>query len=201
LNGVIFNSMIKYILAIILFLLNSPACAQFTTLIQWQEAKTANSGDTISYDSNRKLNWSDFQGRPDANSPAAAITESGFGYRMSLQTVNNRTNMIITVFCYFNKKKSWVKAGMKTNYALLHEQHHFDITYINTCLFIQKLKAAHFTVQNYASLVNKIHDECFAELDKMQDEYDGQTKNGRISREQSAWNKKIDQLLESITTN
>ena len=109
--------------------------------------------------------------------------------------------MDITVFCYFNKANSWVKKGENTNYALLHEQHHFDITYINTCLFIQKLREARFTSANYASLINQIHDECFAALEKMQNDYDGQTKNGRITKEQSAWNKKIDKLLASIITN
>ncbi len=198
-NGVIFNSMIKYFLVIILFLLNNSAYAQFTMTIQWQKAKPGN--DTISYDLNRKLDWVDFKGRPDENSPAAAITQSGFGYRMSMQNVKGRTNVVITVFCYFNKKGSWVKDGQDTKYALLHEQHHFDITYINTCLFIQKLREAKFNSANYASLVNQIHDECFAALNKMQNDYDGQTKNGRIGKEQSIWNKKIDQLLESVTTN
>ena len=137
----------KYFLIFLLFLFSSPAYAQFTTTIQWLKIKTGNAGDTIYYDMNRKLDWTDFKGRPDANSAAAAITESGFGYRMSMQSVNGKANMIITVFCYFNKKKSWVKAGMNTGYGLIHEQHHFDITYINACLFIRKLRAASFTAE------------------------------------------------------
>ena len=49
--------------------------------------------------------------------------------------------------------------------------------------------------------LDKIHDECFAALDKMQNEYDGETSNGRISRMQTIWNKKIDKQLAEITTN
>ena len=132
--------MIKYSLTLIFFLFSSMAYAQFvTTTIQWQKVKPGNASDTIAYDLKRKLTWDDFKGRPDENSFAAAITQSGFGYRMSVQNVNGRIKMDITVFCYFNKANSWVKKGENTNYALLHEQHHFDITYINTCLFIQKL--------------------------------------------------------------
>jgi hypothetical protein len=191
--------MIKYFFSILLFLPGSSVYAQFTVSIQWQKPKSG--GDTIYYNPDRKLDWEDFKGVPVDNSIAAAITESGFGYRMSMNSINGKTNVSITVMCYFNKRRSWVKQGMNTDYALTHEQHHFDITYINTCLFIQKLRAAKFTADNFAALVDKIHDECYNALDKMQDEYDGQTMNGRLRREQFAWNKKIDQQLESLITN
>ncbi len=191
----------KYFLIFLFFLLGSSSYAQFTSDIQWLKSRSGNTTDTIYYDQNKRLEWNDFKGKPDAGSTAAAITESGFGYRMSVESVNGRANMAITVFCYFTKKKSWVKAGMNTDYALIHEQHHFDITYLYACLFIQKLRTAHFTINNYASLVEKIHDECFAELDKMQDAYDGETKNGRVSKQQSIWNKKIDHQLGSLITN
>lgn len=191
----------KYILFIFFVLAGNAAVAQLTVNIQWQTVKPGYTGDSIYYDTDRKLSWADFKGRPDATSSAAAITESGFGYRMSMQSFNNRTSINIVVFCYFNKNKSWVKKGMKKAYALLHEQHHFDITFINTCLFIQKLNAAKLTRSNYTSLVERIHDECFAALDKMQDQYDGETSNGRIEAVQMMWNKKIDAQLATLTTN
>jgi hypothetical protein len=175
--------------------------AQLTVNIQWQSVQPGYTGDSIYYDADRRLTWIDFKGRPDAASAAGAITESGFGYKMNMQSYNNRTSINITVFCYFNKNKSWVKKGMKTAYALLHEQHHYDITYINTCLFIQKLKEAKLTRSNFNSMLEKIHDECFAALDKMQDDYDGQTSNGRIEVMQLVWNKKIDAQLAAFTTN
>lgn len=191
----------KYILLIFFVLAVNTATAQLTVNIQWQSVNPGYTGDSIYYDADRKLTWIDFKGRPDAASPAGAITESGFGYRMSMQSYNNKTSIYITVFCYFNKNKSWVKKGMKTAYALLHEQHHYDITYINTCLFVQKLNAAKLTKSNFNSLVESIHDECFAALNKMQDEYDGETSKGRIESMQAFWNKKIDAQLATFTTN
>lgn len=169
--------------------------AQFTVSINWYQDAKEGRGDTIQYDWNRKLTWRDFKGKPDHNSMAAAITESGFGYRMAMQSATGRTNVVITVFCYFNKKKSWVKENMDTDYALTHEQHHFDITYINTCRFVQKLKEAKLTAANFQLLVDSIHDECYYALNAMQDEYDGQTSNGRLRRVQAEWNKKIDKML------
>lgn len=191
----------KYFLVILLTFLFGLSYAQVTTTIQWQTVNRNQQGDTIYYDPGRKLAWNDFRGKPDNNSPAAAITESGFGYRMSMQYLNGRTNIIITVFCYFNKKKSWVKRDMDTDYALLHEQHHFDITYINACMFVKKLNAAKFTSGNYLALVDSIHDECYRAMDAMQDDYDGQTSNGRLKKVQSDWNRKIDKMLADVTTN
>lgn len=195
--------MIKNILVCFLVFSTVAAKAQVTINIQWQNIKpgNGNTGDTIYYDRNRKLSWPDFKGTPDAGSPAAAITESGFGYLLSMQSLNNRTSINITVYCYFNKNKSWVKKGMKNDYALEHEQHHYDITYINTCLFIQKLKEAKLTRANYNSLSGKIYDECVIALNKMQDEYDGETSNGRKKEVQEYWNKKIDQQLAALITN
>ncbi|MGB4845464.1 MAG: hypothetical protein WBP16_13435 [Ferruginibacter sp.] len=190
--------MIRYFLFIFFLSVSSICVAQFTVTVKWQSKKPGNSSDTIYYNPEQKLTWADFKGRPDAASPAAAITESGFGYRMSMNSINNKTDVVITVFCYFNKKKSWVKKNMDTDYALVHEQHHYDITYINTCLFVQKLKEAQLNKGNFNYVVEKIHDECFDALSKMQNDYDGQTSNGRIPRMQIIWNKKIDTQLATL---
>jgi hypothetical protein len=193
--------MIKYFLSLILFLVScSLANAQLTTTIQWQKSNTNNAGDTIFYDPYKKLTWDDFKDSPDRKSIAAAITESGFGYRLEMETRNSKTDIVITVLCFFNKMKSWVKPNTKSDYALLHEQHHFNITYIEACLFFQKLKASQFTVENCSSLLERINDECYRDLNKMQKEYDGQTKNGQLKNIQAAWNKKIDIQLAGIST-
>jgi hypothetical protein len=193
--------MIKNIPVVALVFFAFSVKAQTTVNIQWQDIKTGYTDNLIHYDSNRKLNWHDFKGSPVAASPAAAVTESGFGYQLAMQSSNNKTKINITVYCYFDKDKSWVKKGMNNDYALLHEQHHFDITYINTCLFIQKLKAAKIGRSNYASLVEKIHNECFRAMNKMQDEYDSETHNGRRPVVQDAWNRLIDLKLAALITN
>lgn len=188
-------------LLFLLILAGSAVSGQTNVTILWQKMPVRENPDSIYFSFDRKLVWADFKGSPDFRSPAAAITESGFGYKMAMNSIGNRTNIVITVFCYFNKKKSWVKKGMNTNYALLHEQHHFDITYINTVLFVKKLKEAGITLGNYNRLVDQIYDECFDTLHTMQNDYDGQTSNGRIKPMQEAWNKKVDQMLESISIN
>lgn len=191
----------KLLFSLFLLLWNCTAHGQVTTTIQWQQNKTAEAGDTIYYSASRKLKWNDFRAQPDNKSIAAAITTSGFGYALAMHSRNGITGISISVYCFFNKSKSWVKSGLGSDYALLHEQHHFDITYIGACLFIKKLRAANFTLSNYAALIGKIDNESNSEMERMQDEYDGNTRNGQLKNVQAGWNKKIEIQLAAIATN
>jgi hypothetical protein len=193
--------MMKYIIALLFIFTAVDLAAQTTVTVQWLPRKAPANSDTIYYTSNRKLTWPDFKGIPEEKSVALAITSSGFGFLAGVQKVNGKTTINITVYCYFGKNSSWVKTGRESDYALNHEQHHFDITYLVTCMFMQKLKAAAFTWGNYNSLLNKLYAETSRQLEKMQNEYDGQTKNGQLKDVQAEWNKKIESQLSSITTN
>jgi FtsZ-binding cell division protein ZapB len=185
--------MAKYFFILLLFFINAPCFSQVTVKINWQRHTPSVKSDTIYYSAGRKLTWADFKGKPDPQSDATAITSSGFGYAASMESGNGKTNIDITVYCYFSKSKSWVRT--ESNYALNHEQHHFDVTYIVTNLFIEKLKAAKFTRKNYDGLIEKIYNESCRQLEQMQNEYDGQTRNGRLKNVQSEWNEKIETQL------
>jgi hypothetical protein len=170
--------------------------AQVTVKISWQQHTPAPKSDTIYYSAGKKLNWLDFKGKPDPKSDASAITSSGFGYMAGMQSRNGKTDITITVYCYFSKPNSWVRN--ESAYALNHEQHHFDVTYIATNLFIEKLKAAKFTRNNYDAVIDKIYTESCRQLEKMQNDYDGQTRNGRLKNIQAQWNEKIEQQLSLL---
>jgi hypothetical protein len=188
----------KYIITFLFFFLSLGASSQLTMTVEWFPLESAPAGDTIYYHQGQPLQWKDFQGQPDPKNIAAAITASGFGYSLAMQQTGKHTNISITVYCFFSKSASWVKKGMKNDYALLHEQHHFDITYYNTCLFIQKLKQAGLTKDNCDKLAEQLNNECYAEMEKMQNAYDGQTRNGQLKEVQAQWNKKIDDMLASL---
>jgi len=188
----------KQLLFFVYLIVSLPGFAQTTVTVNWlQHAPPANN-DTIYYNSSKKLVWSNFKGKTDPHSDATAITSSGFGYLGAMRYQNGKTAISITVYCYFNKQSSWVRAGGQSDYALNHEQHHFDVTYIITNLFIQKLKQAKFTRNNYDVVIDKIYLESCAELEKMQNDYDGQTRNGRLKNMQSEWNEKIETKLELL---
>lgn len=155
--------------------------------------------DVIYYKANKKLQWDHFLGAIPANPGiVAALTVSGFGYGASLKTINGKGELNITVYCYFSKNRSWVKPGKNTAYILNHEQHHFDVSYIAAELFIDKLQSAKFTNGNYNELLARIYKECCDSMNKMQNEYDGQTNNGQVKAEQSRWDALIDSRISAI---
>ncbi len=80
--------------------------------------------ELIDWSVTNRLTWSDYKGRPDPNSDAAATTTSYLGIEYDFK--NNAVTYKIV--CRFSRNKSW---GMyKTDHILGHEQGHFDITEI-----------------------------------------------------------------------
>ncbi len=190
----------KFSLALIVSLFYFlPVTAQVNLSVKWQQYTPPANSDTIYYTNTKKLIWPDFKGSVDKKSDATAITSSGFGYNAGVKYKNGIADIDITVYCYFSKPGSWVIKGKETDYALNHEQHHFDVSYIVTNNFINKLKAAKFTFKNYNTLLDKIYLETRQELEKMQNEYDGQTRNGRVPAAQAEWNSKIEKQLVLIS--
>jgi len=188
----------KYLFISILIVTALPCFSQVSVTVKWNQYNSLLKNDTIYYNPGKKITWQDFKGKPDVQSGATAITSSGFGYLAGIQSHEGKTDIGITVYCYFSKPGSWVRTA--SDYALNHEQHHFDISFIVTSLFIQKLKAAKFTRNNYDALLEKIYRESCRELEKMQNDYDGQTRNGRLPIVQAEWNEKIEKQLLLLST-
>ncbi len=189
----------KYIITLLLSFIILNAIAQVNVTVKWQQNTPAANSDTIYYTSLKKLTWPDFKGSVDKTSDATAITSSGFGYNAGVKYKDGKADINITVYCYFSKPGSWVIKGKETEYALNHEQHHFDVSYIVTNNFINKLKAAKFTWSNYNYLLDKIYLESRQELEKMQNDYDSQTRNGRVPAAQIEWNSKIEKQLDLVS--
>jgi hypothetical protein len=174
--------------------------AQMVTNAGWTTQTSMPASEVIYYTPGKKLVWENFKGKaPGDNSNTAAITMSGFGYDASITSSGGKSELNIKVYCFFNKNRSWVRQGKMNAYILNHEQHHFDISYIAACIFIERVKNSVLTVKDYNTLLPRIYDECLASMDSMQEEYDGQTRNGRETAIQEKWNGLIDGKLSAIT--
>lgn len=189
----------RYLLVLILLSFSFLAQAQFSTSVYWTEQTNMPASDVIYYSPARPLAWKDFRGNPDATSKASAVTASGFGYKADFKNVGSKTTINISVYCYFNKNNSWVKSGRTTDYILNHEQQHFDISFIAANIFAEKLKATTLTRSNYNVVLPNLYKECCAIMNKLQDEYDGQTKNGQVKEEQERWNAYLKGKIKGIT--
>lgn len=153
----------------------------------------------IYYQPYNNLQWPDFKGTPNTGGNVAAITMSGFGYKASIKNNGSQGQLNIGVYCYFSKDKSWVKPDKKTAYILNHEQHHFDIAFIAASVFADKIKNTVITTDNYNALLPRIYKECCILMNKLQDDYDGQTKNGQVKDVQEKWNDYLNKRLVIVT--
>lgn len=149
----------------------------------------------IFYTPGELLSIDDFKGDAVSSSEAVAITSSGFAFKAGYRNAGGKATLLITVYCTFDKNRSWMKDVGKNPYVLQHEQHHFDITYLATLEFIKQLKATKFTSENYSKLLESTYNEATKKLELMQNTYDNETSNGRLKDQQALWNNKVGQML------
>jgi len=169
--------------------------AQFVTNVYWTTQTDMPPAQTIYFDPAKQLVWNDFRGVPNQGGNVAAITSSGFGYKASMKSNGNKGQLNIAVYCYFSKDKSWVKPDKKTAYILNHEQNHFNISFLAASMFVEKLKKSNITPANCNALLPKIYQECCDMMNKLQDDYDGQTHNGQVKDIQEKWNSYLAEKL------
>ena len=173
--------------------------AQVTTNVYWTEQTEMNKSNTIYYNPAKSLVWDDFKGVPGSPSSVAAITASGFGYKASMNISSGKGEINISVYCYFNKKGSWVRPGKATAYILNHEQHHFDVSYLAAGIFINKIKNTIITLSNCNTVLPNVYKDCCDMMNKMQDDYDTQTMNGQLEDKQKKWNAFFAEKIPLIT--
>lgn len=154
---------------------------------------------SIPYKNAVLLKWNDFKASPNLQSNAAAITSAGFGYKMNFRSKGDEAFLNIIVECSFWPNESWVKTNHKTDYILNHEQHHFDIAYLQTLRFIANLKATTFTIKTYTQQIEQLYNQAQLDLTEMQNTYDGETKNSQLNDEQAQWNKKVEAQIKAFS--
>lgn len=164
------------------------ASAQFTLNVYRTDNTDLKKSEVIHYEPGEFLEWTDFQGSPDRGGNIAAITTSGFGYKADMQNKGGVGQLNIGIYCYFSKPQSWVKSGRTTDYILEHEQHHFDVSYMASELFVQRIRTAGLTAKNANTLIPKIYRECTEWMNELQNKYDGETANGTKVAVQERWN-------------
>jgi hypothetical protein len=191
-----YNMKFKSLFSSILFItISANAVAQkIETSITWL-TNIPDPANNISYNNRQKLTIEDFKGSTDVSTDAVAITASGFMFTAGYHSKGEKATLSIAVYCSFNKKDSWMKERGKTAYILLHEQHHFDISYLNTLLFIKKIKQTKFKQDEYKEQLKDVYQEVIDKMEAMQHKYDTETQNGINIEKQAGWNKKVEKLL------
>ncbi|HWD87828.1 MAG TPA: hypothetical protein VG367_06845 [Mucilaginibacter sp.] len=154
-------------------------------------------GDTIYYSVTRPLTWADFREKPmNGNFDAEIFTSVGYAEQASV--VKGLIDLNISVKVELAKSDCWVRSRAQDDYALNHEQRHFDIAKIIGEHFKQKLAAMNLPPDNYDGYINVEYLETLRELHSMQTQYDKETRHGSDGYAQSQWDKKIDQELSAL---
>lgn len=154
--------------------------------------------DTVHYNPARKLTWADFQAEPRRGSHYAAEVFTSFAYD-GKSTVKDGIIMVnLTVKAYMLKNSSWGRADAKTPYALNHEQRHFDITRIIAERFKRRIQPDSLTLEDYNSIIQYQFLEAFRDMNRMQKQYDAETRHSLDQAAQTRWNEQIDAELRSF---
>jgi hypothetical protein len=154
--------------------------------------------DTVYYQQ-RKVNWSDFEGPIRNNNHYGAAIFTSFAFDSKVTVENNIIIAEITPKVYTDKNMSWAKPGIKTPYALSHEQLHFDICYLNTLKFLEKIKT--FKEDTRDDLISRIqyeYLEFYKKTHKMQTEYDEETNHSLVKHKQIEWEDKIKSAIREF---
>jgi len=190
----------KQTISLILFLIASFAVSaqKIETRITWL-ATNPGTTDIIIYHPQQQLTIADFKGQPDASTDAVAITSSGFMFKAGYQSENEKGILSLQVYCSFNKNDSWMKERGKTAYILVHEQRHFDISYLSTLLFIKKVQQTNFQQPDFMAQLRNIYKEIVQQMSERQQQYDSETNNGINTTKQEEWNKRIEKDIAGLS--
>lgn len=154
-------------------------------------------GDTIYYSVTRRLTWNDFKEKPNmGNFDAEIFTSIGYTETATIDKGIIGVDMVMKV--YLPKSDCWVRDRSGDDYALEHEQRHFDIAKIVAEHFKQKITAMDLPPDNYDGDINVEYLETLRELHRMQMQYDRETHHGSDRYGQEQWNKKIDRELKVL---
>ena len=151
------------------------------------------STNRIAWEKDYQLDWNDFKGKAQTSSALDAYTMLG----ISLEVIGQKDGKVdMGVFGYFEKNKSWVKSGEKTDHLLSHERKHFDLCEVYRRKLIKKLEAKKsYDYDTFSDDVGKMFNDNFEAYTKEQERYDEETHHSQRKEDQIKWNKFITKEL------
>lgn len=153
--------------------------------------------DTVFYQSHRPITWEDFRALPSTKSKYAAVIFTSFAYEGNAQLIEDEVQVKLTLKVFMVKDMSWRKSNASSDYALSHEQLHFDITKVIANRFRQHIASMPLSVEDYDSQIQYQFIEFFRQMNQLQKAYDDETSHGLNSAKQVHWQQKISQELQS----
>lgn len=149
--------------------------------------------DTVYYDVKRPLVWMDFADKPRGRSNFNASIFTSFAIQGKSTVVDGKIFQTLEVDIYMLPDQSWVKSP--SDYALNHEQRHFDLVRIIVDRFKANLQAIELDPEMFEATLNDAYFDAYREMNRIQEIYDKETKHGLNVEAQEKWNRIIDEAL------
>jgi hypothetical protein len=156
-------------------------------------------GDTIYYSAKRPLTWADFQSKLRPTGPYQAAVMPSIGYTQEAKVEQGTIEVKVAMKTYVPKSACWANYSGRDDYALNHEQRHFDVVKIVAEQFKKKVLAKKLSPDTYEAFINMQYLDSFRDMDAMQKAYDGETAHGLNRGAQENWNARIDKELKTIS--
>lgn len=149
-------------------------------------AQTIFIGDEVT---NRKLQWSDFKGRPDPNSPHHAVTTWYLSYEMEgIKTYGDSVSVgKLHAVLQMEPKESWLKKEKATDELLKHEQGHFYIGMLCLQEFTTMYYKTSFRKNNFDAKMKKLFQETLNKYHQLGIQYDKETDHSQNREAQQYW--------------
>jgi hypothetical protein len=154
--------------------------------------------DTVFYSVNHPLTWADFQAPVPRLTRYAAQVFPSISYEGRSRIVDGVTQIELLIKVYNPKSSSWVTEPARNDYALNHEQRHFDVAKIAAERFKRAIVPDSLTVTDFNSQLQYQFIESFRDMGRMQEAYDGETNHGINQSVQARWNQRIDAELKQL---
>ncbi len=153
--------------------------------------------DTLYYSGARKLQWQDFTGSLTPGSFSAAETMPGFSYDAA--SIKKGDTIFVRVYLqvYFVRNESWVLAGEGNDYALSHEQIHFDIAKIAEEQFNDSLLKKSFSAEYYPIEIHFLYWDFWRKMTDWEQQFDTETHHGMDRAKEALWAEKVRKSLLS----
>lgn len=142
------------------------------------------------------LNWSDYKGKVDSNSPYNAMTNWDVNYQYTARLKSDTAYLQVKTE-YILKNSSWVKQSKKSEELLNHERGHLKFAELVSLEFSYEASKTTFLRSNYQSKVEILFNSILKKYLDLEIRYDNETNHMHNFRLQRQW----DEFLENTRKN